>query len=264
MTKPDFIIVGPIKTATTSLFKAFVQHPKLLSPENKELHFFSNEENFKKGLDWYFSLFPEKESEDQKIFETTPNYFHSPRALHLIKNRLGSTKIICILRNPVGRFVSQYKHFRAINYAFTTDEGKAKAERFPWYEEMSKRDWKGEERLFKDVVDNVKESKLYYSGGEYAVRLKMIESLFFKKQVKVVIYEDLISDPQKICSEIFEFVGVENFKVEFGKDNSSDFWSEIYDASKEIDVNSIIKLQEYYKPHNQILYQMLEKNLEWD
>lgn len=263
MTKPDFIIVGPIKTATTSLYKALIQHPKLLSPESKELHFFNNMENFNKGLDWYFSQFPEKQSQDQLLFETTPNYFHSPKALHLIKNRLGSTKIICLLRNPIGRFVSQYKHFRAINYALTTEDGKKKCEQFPWYEPMLKREWRGESRLFDEVVKDVKESQLYYSGGEYAIRLKMIDSVFYPKQVKVLMYDDLVSDPQKTCSDIFSFLEIEDCKIQFEKANSSDFWKGVYDVSMEIDAESILKLNEYYKPHNEILYQMLDRDLGW-
>ena len=53
MTKPNFIIIGAMKAATTSLYTYLKQHPEIFIPAFKEPHFFDIPENYNNGLDWY-------------------------------------------------------------------------------------------------------------------------------------------------------------------------------------------------------------------
>ena len=50
------IIIGAMKSGTTSLFHYLSQHPRIAACHEKEPDFFSNPENFAKGLDWYRNL----------------------------------------------------------------------------------------------------------------------------------------------------------------------------------------------------------------
>ena len=56
MRKLDFIIVGAMKAGTSSLAFQLKDNPQVCIPL-KELHFFDNEDNFSKGVEWYESFF---------------------------------------------------------------------------------------------------------------------------------------------------------------------------------------------------------------
>ena len=53
---PDFIIIGTVRSGTTSLYSNICQHPCVLPAAYDELGFFDS--NFHLGLNWYRSLFP--------------------------------------------------------------------------------------------------------------------------------------------------------------------------------------------------------------
>ena len=55
-TKIDYLIIGVGKSGTSSLHQYLSQHPQVINPYEKELHFFNK--NFEAGLDWYLAQFP--------------------------------------------------------------------------------------------------------------------------------------------------------------------------------------------------------------
>src|SRR5690606_33886153 len=113
---PDFIIVGAQKAGTTSLFHYLSEHPQIISPYKKEVHYFDGGLNpeidtFKKGEKWYRSNFPRKpKSKSIKTFEASPLYLFNPLAPQRIKDLLPNVKLIILLRDPVERAISQYHH----------------------------------------------------------------------------------------------------------------------------------------------------------
>lgn len=50
---PNFIVIGAMKSGTTSLFRYLEPHPEVFMPRLKELDFFIVEWNWARGLDWY-------------------------------------------------------------------------------------------------------------------------------------------------------------------------------------------------------------------
>ena len=54
---PDFLIIGAMKCATTSLHDQLAAQPGLFMSEPKEPFFFSNDEVYARGIDWYAGLF---------------------------------------------------------------------------------------------------------------------------------------------------------------------------------------------------------------
>lgn len=103
---PQCIIIGARKCGTRALIEFLKLHPQIISP-NDEMHFFSNDTNYKLGFDWYRSKMP-LSFPDQITIEKTPKYFISgisPSRIH----RMNSTiKLIAILRHPTTRVVSDY------------------------------------------------------------------------------------------------------------------------------------------------------------
>ncbi|MBS1746342.1 MAG: sulfotransferase domain-containing protein [Bacteroidetes bacterium] len=108
MSLPKFLCVGTSKSGTTSLHSILAQHPEICLPEQKEIHFFDNDENFKKGVSWYEEQFKQA-GPGQLVGEITPDYMFYDYAPKRILDLLGNDiKLILMLRNPVDRAYSEY------------------------------------------------------------------------------------------------------------------------------------------------------------
>ena len=78
---PDFIAVGPPRTATTWLDLVLRGHVSLPG-ETKETHFFTR--NYGRGIDWYARHFRRCVG-GQVVGEICPSYFVSPQARERIR-----------------------------------------------------------------------------------------------------------------------------------------------------------------------------------
>ena len=80
--KPDFLIVGAMKSGTSTLAHCLRQHPQICMPE-KELHFFDAQGRFEQrwtyGREWYEAQFP-LGSPGATYGEKTPTYSYVPGA----------------------------------------------------------------------------------------------------------------------------------------------------------------------------------------
>ena len=201
--KPNFIIIGAMKAATTSLYTYLKQHPDVFMTSIKEPMFFNrlNTENdfvLKgrktkkiKSFDEYYSLFKKAENETA-IGEASPAYISNNSCAKLIKEHLPNTKIIAILRQPVERAYSNFLHAkRADREPIENFEDAFNAE-----EERIEKNW----------------SPLYHykTKGHYYQQLKRYIDLFPENQIKVILFKDIISNPQKVSKEVFDFLEVDN------------------------------------------------------
>jgi len=106
MKQPDFIGIGTPKSGTTWLQYLLMSHPQVFIPaQRNEIHFFNRQ--FDKGLDWYNKFF-ENCTTDKIAGEVTPHYVYIPDS-SIIKQVPTIKKFIFIHRDPVDRFVSNYK-----------------------------------------------------------------------------------------------------------------------------------------------------------
>jgi hypothetical protein len=118
MPLPNFIIAGPPKTGTTSLFDWLSQHPEAHPSVTKETYYFydsSNTQspfpNFKKdGWDGYKNTF-RGWSNEKVIFEASPGYIFSNLAVEKL-TEIEDLKVIIIYRNPADRLFSEYQFNR--------------------------------------------------------------------------------------------------------------------------------------------------------
>ncbi|GAB2516056.1 sulfotransferase family protein [Microbulbifer agarilyticus] len=109
---PSFIIIGAMKSATTTIYEQLKLLDGVFMPDLKEPNFFSDEEQFSKGEEWYRELFSSAQKGDI-IGEASTHYTKLPTypdAASRLHAALPNAKIIYIMRHPVDRLVSQYIH----------------------------------------------------------------------------------------------------------------------------------------------------------
>ena len=180
---PNFLIVGPPKSGTTSLQFYLNRHPEIFV--TGEAHFFNL--NYEKGIDWYEKYFEEVKNE-KAIGEKTPAYFFNKKTPERIKKNLPDIKLIFIFRDPIKRAFSEYWH--------NVRHGIEDADSF---EEAIK-------------LDEGLKSK-YIDISKYVTHLEKWFKYFPKKNMFFLTLEEL---NQNKLEEILKFLGIKQ-KIDFGE-----------------------------------------------
>jgi hypothetical protein len=124
LTLPTFLGIGVPKAGTTWLYNLLLSHPEAYIPkELKGIRFFNR--NYELGTEWYQGFFPpDAEAGDYKaIGEITAHYLYNVNCPERIASQLDQPKLILMLRNPVDRSWSHYRHsVRLSNYQGTFEE----------------------------------------------------------------------------------------------------------------------------------------------
>lgn len=110
---PDFIVIGAAKCGTTTLDSWLSRHPDVFMARNEPGYFASK---FDLGLDWYTSQFAGARP-DELVGETTPRYTRlsdAEVAASRMVALLPDVKLIFIVRHPIDRLVSDYRHLRRL------------------------------------------------------------------------------------------------------------------------------------------------------
>ena len=116
---PEVMIIGAAKSATTNLFLQLCKHPRIFDWRRAELHgvhkepsFFSVDENYAKGIDWYKHLY-EGAAADELCIDASTSYSRwpqAPDAAARMAKHAPAAKIVYIVRHPVERAYSHYIH----------------------------------------------------------------------------------------------------------------------------------------------------------
>ena len=252
---PDFIIIGSMKCGTTSLYYDICEHPCASAAARDEIGFFDS--NFHLGLNWYRSMFPTKgQIEDIKhkegvaiTGEDTPFYFWNPIAAKRIQKLLPNTKLIIILRNPIERAYSEYQDLASNKSNFPSFETVIENE---MNSQRNNTDIITEENF---EVFNQKNS--YLLKGIYVDQLKIWTSLFPKEQIFILSTENLNSDPISALGSVFQYLNLPDYKIK----NPQHQKQKKYSSMKTETRNELI---EFFKPHNERLFKMINKKFDWD
>lgn len=176
---PQFIVIGPPRTATTWLDKVF--RGQIALPEKiKETHYFSR--NYELGPEWYASHF-ENAGRYKIVGEICASYFENPLSLERIHKDIPNCKIVCTLRDPVDRLYSYYKLMR----------------------------YNGKSSLtFEETLENHPKMLRF---SRYATLLKNWVDKFGADNVLVVLNDDLAADPAGYVEQITTFLGIDPVKI---------------------------------------------------
>ena len=251
-TKPDFIIIGAQKSGTTGLFDILDKHSCIASSAMKEVHYFDNDEWFNNNkLFEYHSVFPlpYKLNAKSKAFEASPMYIFHPEVASRLHHYNPNLKLILSLREPAQRAFSAWTmyhhHFKTGKYSYLHDP-----------------------RTFSEAITeeiNGIEKESYYTNpisyvkrGIYHLQIEKYLEYFKKEQLLIFEANTLRKQPDQVLKTIQNFIDVPHEKLDFISSNSSKL------NEKDKYKNDIISLQEFYKPYNEKLFNLLGERYDWN
>ena len=246
---PDFIIMGTVRSGTTSLYYNICEHPSVLPAAYDEIGFFDS--NYHLGIKWYQSMFP-KQKEMQEIKkntgfsitgEDTPFYFWKKEAIDRIFQCLPNVKIIAIFRNPVDRAYSNYNLGLRMNTEKSTFE-ETIDEEIEFLENNSFR-------------DSIERRRSYVTKGIYEKQIKSWFDVFPRKQIHILSTEEMQQNPQDELLKIFKFLEIPEYII---KNPQKQKLAE-YEKMK---METRKKLLNFYKSYNENFFEMIKQRFNWE
>ncbi|OQK17036.1 sulfotransferase [Methyloprofundus sedimenti] len=179
MTKPDFIIIGAMKSATSTLHEQLALQDGIFMTTPKEPNYFSDDEQYARGEAWYEGLFANAEANDlcgesSTHYTKLPDY---PLTIERMAKRLKKVKLIYVLRHPVDRLISHYIH--------------------QWSQNVIKCD-------INEAIDQYEELTAYSC---YARQLQPYIEQFGRENILLLFNESIRKNQQKELEKAAEFIG---------------------------------------------------------
>jgi hypothetical protein len=254
---PDFYILGGQKCGTTSMFVYLSKHPGILSPSSKDIRFF--DKYFSKGVNWYKINFPLKltkfftRKKHSKILtgEGTERYLDHPFAPQRIKEITPDAKFIILLRNPVDRAHSHYTMIQRRNSEPSSFEKAIEDEEQRITEPFNK--MLNDSNYYSDIYFR----HAYLHRGLYVDKIKRWMEVFPKEQFLIIQSEEFFKNPSKTYNDVLEFLGLPSHDLKTYEPIRKQKKSILKKQTQQ-------KLQNYFKPHNEKLYNFLGKKFDWD
>lgn len=204
---PDCLLIGGQRCGTTSLFRALMQHRRVVRPSfHKGVNYFDI--NYHRGPAWYAGHFPLRRTASRRVppgakpvvFEASGYYMFHPLALERAVRDLPNVKLVAMLRDPVERAFSAWKHESARGY-----------ETEPFIVALRREDERlaGErERLAAEpsYYSYAHRHYAYRSRGEYFDLLRPVTELIPRSQLHIMYSEDFFSDPDREFAALADFL----------------------------------------------------------
>ena len=188
MSRPDFIIAGVQKSATTSLHEHLDQHDHVSMSRPKELHFFDTPRRpSESAVRAYRERFPSY-PHTLVTGESTPIYSYYPGALELIRDVLGPIKVVIIVRHPVQRTYSHYQHEVRIGW-----------EQLSYQQALRRTPSCPDDDVYL-------RHHSYIERSCYTDQLERCRALFGDDEVLVVRFEDFVASPLQTVNTVLTFI----------------------------------------------------------
>lgn len=173
------IIIGAMKSGTTSLFEILGQHSEISPARVKEPDFFVTDRN-ESGLKDYLSLWDWHDYAGKYALESSVAYTKVPFVpgvpARIKKMGLGTYKFIYILRNPVTRIESQVRHGLFSGWGKSLDE-----------------------EMTADLI----------AFSRYAMQIDEYLKYFDREDVALVVLEEFEQQPEKVLTRLCAELGID-------------------------------------------------------
>jgi Sulfotransferase family len=204
MTLPNFLMIGAQKSGTTAIYDYLAQHPQVFTSELKEPGFFAFEgvpgsfvgpedargERYRvRDLGQYRRLF-RKVGNKARAGEASNVYMYVPQAAERIRHYIPNAKLIAVLRDPVDRAYSAYRHL--------VRDGR---------ESLGFEEALGAEPA--RIAANWHPHWHYKQRGFYYAQLRRFFELFSREQIAVYTYDEFKADPRALLKSMFVFLDLD-------------------------------------------------------
>ena len=185
--------IGAQKSGTTTLHNLLLSNKSINLPRNKETHFFSHDNIYSKGYDWYTNQFIRP---DGPFCEVDPSYLFFSKSADRIKAVAEDPKFIVIFRKPLERafshyLMSCYRGYEELSFLSAL--------------EIEEKRLKNDNELFSFINHS------YLKRGDYAEQLSVYLERFDKSNFLFIKFEDLITNENhNVINSICEFMGIKN------------------------------------------------------
>ncbi|XP_066554884.1 heparan sulfate glucosamine 3-O-sulfotransferase 5 [Amia ocellicauda] len=255
---PRAIIIGVRKGGTRALLEMLNLHPAVVKA-SQEIHFFDNDQNYARGIDWYRGKMPFSFLH-QITIEKSPAYFITEEVPERIFKMNSSIKLLIIVREPTTRAISDYTQVL---------EGK----------ERKNKTYYKFEKLAMDT--NTYEVNTKYKAVRTSIYTKHLErwlKYFPIEQFHIVDGDKLITDPLPELQLVEQFLNlpprISQYNLYFNATRGfyclryNIVFNKCLAGSKgrihpDIDPSVSTKLRKFFHPFNQKFYQITGRIFNW-
>jgi hypothetical protein len=247
---PQFVILGAQKAGTTTLYTQLGTHPAVMPALRKEVHYFDASP---RPIEWYRAFFPRRRAVEAReravgaavTGEATPFYLFHPGAPARLRAAVPHARLVAVLRDPVERAVSGYHHAvrmgnepRPIEVALDPANVEALPDAPEWYDDPA-----CPARL-----------RGHLARGRYAEQLERWFAALPREQVLVLETRELAGGVA--LGKTLDFLGLP--RVPFGSESDRNVGA--YDTPEHAVEH---RLREYFAPHNERLFTLLDQRFDW-
>lgn len=242
---PDVVVLGAMKSGSTSVYELMLEHPAVRGAVRKEVHFLDI--HYDRGLRWWRGQFPSRwPGQDWTAVEATPMYLSFPPAPQRLRAVGVQPRFVVLLRDPVERAVSHWSH--------RNREG---------------RDSRSLEQVIADEAGMTDDDAvalaakgiaayqpLVLAHGHYAAQLVRWQAAFPVESFLVIEAQSFFTDPQTTMDRVFDFAGLESVPIADARArNAGD--------AREVSKDALAALADYYAPLNDDLFALLGRRFPW-
>lgn len=206
---PNLLIIGAQRCGTSSLFKYLSAHPRCKPSIRKEVRFFT--EYYTRGEDWYRSHFPlgvaGHRGAPAIYFEASPDYLLDPRVPSRVTQLLPDVRLIVILRNPIERAYSHYRHLRRLGMEELSFEEALRREPERIQQAMENLHAHPDHPIGGDLL-----RYSYVERGRYARQLEHWLEVVDRSRLLVLSSERFFSETDRVFQSILSFLGLPEWR----------------------------------------------------
>jgi hypothetical protein len=188
---PDFLIIGAMRSGTTTLARLLQTHPQVFVPPAKEIHYF--DQNFDKPLEWYREWFRDADGA-AAAGEASATYMAEPAAPARMAGVVPEARLMAILRHPVDRAYSHYWHERKLGREHLGFREALAAER--------------ERTATEEVRPRLRFA--YLERSRYLPQLRRVCEHYPREAIHLLILEEFERDPEVHFRSVCRFLGVDD------------------------------------------------------